>query len=161
MRVATTAQLLDLLDRVFDDGSDWTHRQERDHWEGIFNRADHPLNSDLPDACLVDWHARGLIPAGDDRAALDIGCGLGRNTRWLARQHYRATGIDISPYAVAEARRRSTAAPVTFVDCDVLREEVPGGPFDLVYDSGCFHHLPPHRRLSYLRAIAACLAPQG
>lgn len=28
-------------------------------------------------------------------------------------------------------------------------------PYDLVYDSGCFHHLPPHRRVSYRFAAGA------
>jgi len=27
------------------------------------------------------------------------------------------------------------------------------GPFDLVYDSGCFHHIAPHRRITYLDRI--------
>jgi SAM-dependent methyltransferase len=161
MRVATTSQLLDLLDEIFANGTDWTSREGAGHWATVYGRADHPLNSDLPDASLVRWVERGLIPAGDGRTALDIGCGLGRNTRWLSQQRYRATGIDISPYAVAEARLRSAQSRAMFAECDVLREDIPGGPFDLVYDSGCFHHLPPHRRLSYLDALKACLAPGG
>lgn len=161
MRVATTAQLLDTLDRLFDGGSDWTSRDNAGHWAQIFLRPDHPLNSDLPDANLPHWLKRGLLSGGEGRSALDIGCGLGRNTRWLARQGYQATGIDISPYAVGEARRRSPGLPAAYFECDVLREPVPGGPFDLVYDSGCFHHLAPHRRLSYLGALRACLRPGG
>ena len=43
----------------------------------------------------------------------------------------------------------------------MLRQDIPGGPFDFIYDSGCFHHLPPHRRLSYLRALDGCLKPGG
>lgn len=35
------------------------------------------------------------------------------------------------------------------------------GPYDLVYDSGCFHHLPPHRRISYLALLDQVLAPGG
>ena len=38
---------------------------------------------------------------------------------------------------------------------------VPEGPYDLVYDSGCFHHLPPHRRISYLALLDRVLAPGG
>ncbi|MCW2879764.1 MAG: SAM-dependent methyltransferase [Sphaerisporangium sp.] len=30
-----------------------------------------------------------------------------------------------------------------------------------IYDSGCFHHLPPHRRLSYLAFLDRALAPGG
>lgn len=35
------------------------------------------------------------------------------------------------------------------------------GPYDLVYDSGCLHHLPPHRRISYLSLLDRYLAPGG
>jgi hypothetical protein len=35
------------------------------------------------------------------------------------------------------------------------------GPYDLVVDSGCFHHLPPHRRISYLDLLDRVLAPGG
>ncbi|RAJ70332.1 hypothetical protein K378_01497 [Streptomyces sp. Amel2xB2] len=37
----------------------------------------------------------------------------------------------------------------------------PRGPYDLIYDSGCFHHLPPHRRVSYLALLDRALAPGG
>ena len=30
-----------------------------------------------------------------------------------------------------------------------------------MYDSGCLHHLPPHRRIAYLRLIDRVLAPGG
>jgi hypothetical protein len=35
------------------------------------------------------------------------------------------------------------------------------GPYDLVYDSGCLHHLPPHRRVSYRDLLERVLAPGG
>lgn len=35
------------------------------------------------------------------------------------------------------------------------------GLYDLVVDSGCFHHLPPHRRVSYLDLLDRVLAPGG
>lgn len=161
MRIATLDQLLDALDRLFDDGSDWTRRAQDDPWRRIFSQEDHPLNSDLPDANLVAWRERGLLPIGEGRTALDLGCGLGRNTHWLAEQGYQATGIDLSAYAIEWARQRSAETAVTFVEGDVLREPIPGGPFDVVYDSGCFHHLPPHRRLSYLRTLDEVLKPGG
>lgn len=161
VRAATLDQLLEILDQLFGDGSDWTRADGREHWQGLFSRPDHPLNSALPDANLVEWTRRGLLPQGEGRAALDLGCGLGRNSRWLALQGYRVTGIDLSPYAVAEAVRRTEDLGVTFVEADILREKLPGGPYDLVYDSGCFHHLPPHRRLSYRTMLAQTLKPGG
>lgn len=35
------------------------------------------------------------------------------------------------------------------------------GPYDLIVDSGFFHHLPPHRRVSYLDLVDRLLAPGG
>nr|WP_232337954.1 MULTISPECIES: class I SAM-dependent methyltransferase [Deinococcus] len=119
------------------------------------------MNSNLPDANLVSWLRQGLLPSGEARTALDLGCGLGRNTRWFARQGYQATGIDLSAYAVNQAQARSNEGDVTFLEGDVLREHISGGPFDVIYDSGCFHHLPPHRRLSYLRTLEKVLKPGG
>jgi SAM-dependent methyltransferase len=40
---------------------------------------------------------------------LDVGCGVGRWSRRLARRGARVTGIDVSPTMVEEARRRARA----------------------------------------------------
>lgn len=165
VRITTTQQLLELLDGLFADGVDWTSRAGADHWAEVFSREGHPLNSDLPDANLLGWAQRGLLGGlgcqTEPLTALDIGCGLGRNSRWLANAGFAVLGIDIAAYAVEEATRRSSAHRVAYLELDFLREDVPAGPFDLVYDSGCFHHLAPHRRISYVQALDTCLAPGG
>lgn len=69
------------------------------------------------------------------------------------------TGVDIAASALEAARGRTEG--VEFREVDFLREGVPGGPFELVYDSGCFHHLAPHRRISYLKSLREVLAPGG
>ena len=161
MRITTLEELLEALDELFDDGADLTRRGAQDPWERVFSQPGHPLASDLPDACLVDWTRRGLLPSGDGLTALDLGCGLGRNARWLARQGYAVTGLDLSPYAIGQAREQTSDPNIRYLEGDVLRDPIPGGPFDVVYDSGCFHHLPPHRRLSYLHTLRQVLKPGG
>lgn len=165
MRISTTRQLLQLLDGLFVDGADWTSRDAAEHWADVLSREGHPLNSDLPDANLLHWTQRGFLPASsaepESPKALDVGCGLGRNSRWLDRAGFSVTGIDIASYAVAEARLRSQGLATTYLESDFLREDVPGSPFDLVYDSGCFHHIAPHRRITYVEALHACLALGG
>ncbi len=37
----------------------------------------------------------------------------------------------------------------------------PRGLTTLVYDSGCFHHLPPHRRQDYAALVRRALKPGG
>jgi len=47
---------------------------------------------------------RGEFPQAKD--VLEVGCGTGHFTRWLAGQQLRAVGLDISEVMLAEARRR-------------------------------------------------------
>jgi 2-polyprenyl-3-methyl-5-hydroxy-6-metoxy-1,4-benzoquinol methylase len=159
-RIATVDELFEVLDNLTASRADATSRAASEQWAEILRRPGHPLNTDLPDVNLLSWHERGLLP-GEGKRALDVGCGLGRNARWLAAVGYDVAGIDIASAALAEAVRRTGESEVEFVECDVLREQVPGGPYDLVYDSGCFHHLAPHRRISYLQALDGLLAPGG
>ncbi len=162
MRVTTYAQLMELLDGLYAAGADRTSRDAAAFWDGLLEQPDHPLHTDLPDAGLLAWQEAGLLGGSvEGRRALDVGCGLGRNSRWLASQGFAVTGIDIAPYAVQEASRRSSGLEATYVEVDFVREPVPGAPFDLVYDSGCFHHLAPHRRISYMEALRDSLAPGG
>jgi SAM-dependent methyltransferase len=44
---------------------------------------------------------------------------------------------------------------------DLLADEGGAWSYDLVYDSGCFHHLPPHRRQDYVELVHRALRPGG
>jgi SAM-dependent methyltransferase len=59
-----------------------------------------------------DWLGRYL---------LDLGCGTGAATRWLAGRGYNVTGIDISAEMLTEAQRRfsATGQSVTFAQGDI------------------------------------------
>lgn len=161
MRITTRDHLMELLDSLYGDDADRTSSAAASFWDALLEQPDHPLNTDLPDAGLVAWRQAGLLgdPAG--RSALDVGCGLGRNSRWLAAQGFTTTGIDIAPRALDRAAQRSPGQGLTYLERDFVRDGLGEEPFDLVYDSGCFHHLAPHRRISYMEALGAALAPGG
>lgn len=120
-----------------------------------------PFFVDVPDENLVRWVESGAVPRG---AAIDLGCGQGRNAVYLARQGWRVQAVDFSASAVAWARERvaAGAVDVTVTQCSVF--ELPdsvGGPFDLAYDGGCFHHMAPHRRTGYVELVAGLVRPGG
>lgn len=39
--------------------------------------------------------------------AIDLGCGIGENVIYLSLQGFEVTGVDISPRAIAKARRKA------------------------------------------------------
>jgi hypothetical protein len=47
---------------------------------------------------------------------------------------------------------------VDFQCCSIFAAALPGERYDLVYDSGCFHHLPPHRRQDYVALVGVPVA---
>jgi SAM-dependent methyltransferase len=88
---------------------------------------------------------------GKPGRALDLGCGTGTNSLYLAQHGFQVVGIDFSSKAVARARikARHGGFPVEFVNADVTRLDFLKEPFDLILDIGCFHGIPPTARGRY------------
>jgi SAM-dependent methyltransferase len=68
--------------------------------------------------------------------ALDLACGRGQNTLWLARQGYQAIGVDISSVALksaaSEARILELTETVLFVQADLDYWGSSTDAFDLI-----------------------------
>jgi SAM-dependent methyltransferase len=151
-----------MLDRWFEPDADrWTPGGAA-WWDDFYADRSRPIPffAAAPDENLVSYLADGLLAPG---RALDLGCGPGRNAIWLAAHGFDVDAVDLSPAAVAWARERASqvCANVRFHCGDAFSAWLPPGRYDLVYDSGFLHHLPPHRRVSYLALLDRVLAPGG
>ncbi len=95
--------------------------------------------------------------------ALDLGCGTGTDSIYLARHGWDVTGVDMVPKALATALSDAAAAGVAprFVRGDVTRlhDLGVGDGYTLVLDFGCFHTLPEDRRPAYVASISEAAAP--
>ncbi|MGY0490847.1 class I SAM-dependent methyltransferase [Streptomyces sp. WG-D5] len=151
--------VLGMLDRAFpgDGGADWWDRFYADRDRGV------PFFVDKADENLVAHLDRGTLRA--EGRALDLGCGPGRNALHLAARGFDVDAVDLSATAVAWGKERAADAPagerVRFHEGSIFDVRLPHATYDLVYDSGCLHHLPPHRRVSYLDLLDRVLAPGG
>ncbi len=164
--VRSSEDALNLLDALFDEAADrWSDRGGTAWWDGFYAHRDRPIPffRDAPDESLVAWQGAGHLGVGPGTAILELGCGPGRNAVWLARQGADVHALDLSADALTWGRERASAAgvDVRFERADVLRWTPPPGGYDVVVDSGCFHHLPPHRRVTYLALLRRALRPGG
>lgn len=166
--IRTVDDVLHLLDGLFAPEADRWTADAASWWDTFYADRTKPVPFFVakPDENLADYLARGLLTPG---RALDLGCGPGRNALHLASVGFQVDAVDLSPAAIGWAEDRAReAAPATrdrvrfhHGDAfDLTRADL-SGPYDLIYDSGCFHHLPPHRRISYLALLDRVLAPGG
>ncbi len=91
---------------------------------------------------------------------LEIGCGAGVLSAWLAHRGARVTAVDVSPASVARAREvaETLAYDIEFVNDWFPSRELNGRAFDRAAGRYVLHHLDLHVAVP---ALAACLAPSG
>jgi ubiquinone/menaquinone biosynthesis C-methylase UbiE len=122
----------------------------------FYNRAIH-LEQRL---ALHPW----LNPAAGSRV-LDVGCGVGRWSRQLAKRGAVVTGVDLSPTMIAEAQRRARSDGVDrrcqFRVQDLSELEL-SSQFDTVLAVTVLQHiLDPAKLQAAVTSMARHLAPGG
>lgn len=135
-----------------------------DDWQRRYVEADTPWDSGLISRELrreIEGESLGPGTAIVSGTALEIGCGSGTNAVYLAQRGFAVTAVDVAPKAVeqAEAKARAAGVAVRFVCGDFARAEL-AGPFDFVFDRGCYHCVRRAGQLGgYLKALARLTRP--
>jgi ubiquinone/menaquinone biosynthesis C-methylase UbiE len=134
-----------------------------DDWDRIYRS--YPLEAlpwelGRPREALVELVERGGLTM---EKVLDLCCGAGTNSVYMAGRGLEVTAMDISPKAVAYAKERAAQAGVdiTFMVRSFLELPFPDGEFDLALDSGCFHHVLVDDRGAFIRGVHRVLKPGG
>jgi SAM-dependent methyltransferase len=132
----------------------------------MYRRGQTPWDSGIsPPELVATVTGDGALPPG---RALDLGCGTGTNTLYLARLGWDVVGVDFAGPAVERARAKAAAAgslagSTRFVRGDVTHLEAlnlgPEASFSLVFDLGCLHGVPAAGRERYARGIARLANP--
>jgi 2-polyprenyl-3-methyl-5-hydroxy-6-metoxy-1,4-benzoquinol methylase len=97
-----------------------------------------------------------------DARILEVGCGTGQMSLYLARGERRVVAADLTRASLllgAQAARRFGVQGVQFVESDLHRPGLRAGTFDVVYCSGVLHHTPDPRRA--FAAVVPLVRPGG
>jgi SAM-dependent methyltransferase len=129
---------------------------------------------------LLERYQSGQVPWGDDLPppeimvladklpagrALDLGCGYGRSSIYLAQKGWQVAGVDFISLAIAKAisraEREGVSDQVEFhmgrvTDLSFLQD-----PFDLAIDIGCMHALDNADLIRYRDGVYRLLKPGG
>lgn len=128
--------------------------KDRKRWDQWYGGEELAMGREPPEVIL---ECERCLPRSG--RALDIACGEGQVATWLAARGMSVTGVDISPPALAKARRLAGDAGVdervNLIEWD-LEEGLPmlEGPFDLVT---CLRYYQP----SLMTQARALLRPGG
>ena len=107
---------------------------------------------------------RFLVEVAEDLprgSVLDLGCGQGRNSVWLASRGFEVTGLDLSPVAVEQGARfaKDVGVDVEFAAADITTWRPEGRTWDVVLLS--YIHLPEAGRMKVHATAVESLAPGG
>ncbi len=130
-------------------------------WNESYASGQLPWDTGQPEPLLVEFVTSGAVTPGP---TLEIGAGTGTNAIWLAERGFDVLGVDVSPVAVerAHAKMDGRALRCRFAAWDFLAAPLPDGPFQFVFDRGCFHVFDePGERQRFAAQVAAALAPGG
>ena len=129
-----------LFDKIYSEGAVWTES--------------------IPPRELVD-----LVESGKVKPCkvLDIGCGEGFYSVYLASKGFDVTGIDISETAIRMAKENAIKqnVKINFFALDVIDLEKINDKFDFIFEWAILHHILPEKRQKYVENIKVLLNNGG
>lgn len=103
--------------------------------------------------------ARALKTLPRGAHVLDVGCGNGHISHFLAERGFRVTGIDLSETAIQRARRQFDHPRLRFAVADAKTMALHGPRFDAIVCSEVLEHL--HHPTDVLPDLYRALQPEG
>ena len=76
-------------------------------WNDSYAEGFLPWDTGRPDPLLTTFVESGRVRQG---RTLEVGCGTGTNSLWLAENGFEVLGVDVAPLAVEMARARQDGA---------------------------------------------------
>lgn len=94
---------------------------------------------------------------------LEVGCGLGTESVFLAVRGMNVTAMDLSEDAINTGKNiaEQYGVDINWIIGDLLEDELSEANFDVITDQGCFHHMKGDELVKYEERISKYLKPGG
>jgi SAM-dependent methyltransferase len=146
---------------VIAQGADVRDAHVRSSYDAVATSyADH-LVDELRDLPFETWLLDRVVTHAGGQPVVEVGSGPGHVTGYLAERGADATGIDLSPAMVAEARRRFPSARFEVGDLRRLSRPAMGPGWAAVLGWYSLIHLAGSELPDAIAALARPLAPGG
>jgi len=154
--IYSNEDILEMLDSLLKE-------QSKFDWDAFYSERGRPVPFfiNAPDENLVQYFNNNLLTPGG--RVLELGCGPGRNAICFAKQGYDVDAVDLSKEALqwGDERAKEQGVRINFIFNNIFDLDIQKSKYDVIYDSGCFHHIAPHRRIDYVKLINKALKPGG
>jgi len=130
-----------------------------EEFDALYDQGTPPWDIGRPQHAFV-----ALADADEIRGrVLDVGCGSGEHALLAAARGLEATGVDLAPSAIRQAREKAARRSLTvrFEVWDALDLPSFGQQFDTVLDCGLFHLFDDERRVRFVDGLAEAVVPGG
>ncbi len=120
-----------------------------------------PWIYDTPPAILIELVNKGVVKPC---RTLDLGCGIGNYSIYLATKGFTVTGIDISSVAIEIAKKNAKEknARCKFFAANLLGDPGDVGyDYEFAYDWELLHHISPDKRRIYVKNVYNLLKSNG
>ncbi|MEV8602165.1 class I SAM-dependent methyltransferase [Streptomyces griseoviridis] len=142
----------------------------REAWEGYWRET-----SDAPGEAIWDAdpsfsaapHSELLLPHADaSLPVVDLGCGNGTQTRYLAGRFPRAIGVDLAQAAIDHARRADPEGVAEFERLDLVDRDAVAALHERIGDANVYMRAVIHQsdagdRPAVARAVATLIGSHG
>ena len=127
-------------------------------WNERYLAKELPWDSGIPSKELIRVLDEEKIPPC---RAVELGCGTGTNSIYLASRGFDVTGMDCSPAALERARKKAAdlGSNAKFQEADLCRFNLQLAPFDFIFDRGCYHSVRRMDIAGFLRTLRQISRP--
>ena len=124
-----------------------------------------PWDIGRPQSAIRSLFEEGAGAKSFEGPILDLGCGTGENSLFLADRGYTVLGADASPRAIEKAKTkaesRDVSGDIDFRVQDALSLDGLDGEFGVILDCGLFHVFDDETRRTYVSSLESVVAPDG